>query len=201
MGTEPRCPHPPRVGGDEGVPILRVIAGEFRSRRLISPDGDQTRPTPDRLKESLFSAIQSRLEGAVFLDAYAGSGAVGIEALSRGAKRAIFVEKHPKALEALRANLLALGVTDRATVITGSASKALSHQVADIVFLDPPYDRPAEYALAMEAVSDCGLLLVQHSVRQDVPEVCGELARVRQMRQGDNVISFYESDFMAEDPE
>ena len=69
---------------------MRVIAGEFRSRRLVSPDGGQTRPTPDRLKESLFSAVQDRLEGTVFLDAYAGSGAVGIEALSRGAAKAIF---------------------------------------------------------------------------------------------------------------
>jgi 16S rRNA (guanine(966)-N(2))-methyltransferase RsmD len=171
---------------------MRVIAGEFRSRRLVAPDGDQTRPTPDRLKESLFSALGDRIEDCVFLDCYAGSGAVGIEALSRGAKRAIFIEKHPKALEALRKNLAALGLTDRATVITSSASKALQTQLADIVFLDPPYDRPNEYISALESVSDCQLLLVQHSIRQDLPEVCGEFSRFRQMRQGDNVVSFYE---------
>ncbi len=171
---------------------MRIIAGEFRSRRLIAPEGDQTRPTPDRLREALFSALGDRVEGTVFLDAYAGSGSVGIEALSRGAKRAIFVEKHPKALEALRKNLASLGITDRASVINSAASKALKHQPADIVFVDPPYDREAEYSTAMEAVSDCKLLLVQHSIRLTLPEVCGELSRVRQMRQGDNVVSFYE---------
>ena len=76
-------------------------------------------------------------------------------------------------------------------MISGAVSKVLRQQVADIIFLDPPYDREAEYSLAMEAVGDCRLLLVQHSVRQLLPEVCGELSRVRQMRQGDNVISFY----------
>lgn len=171
---------------------MRVIAGEFKSRRLLAPEGDQTRPTPDRLKESLFSALGDRIEGCTFLDAYAGSGAVGIEALSRGASRAIFVERHPKALDALRKNLAALELTARAVVIAGSVSKALRTQLADIVFLDPPYDRPNEYTTALEAVSDCRLLLVQHSIRQSLPEVCGELSRVRQMRQGDNVVSFYE---------
>ena len=171
---------------------MRVIAGEFRSRRLAAPAGSQTRPTPDRLKESLFSALGDRLLDCVFLDGYAGSGAVGIEALSRGARQALFVEKHPHALEALRANLADLGLTDRASVIAGSVSKALRHHAADIVFLDPPYDRPNEYVLSMEAVADCQLLLVQHSFRQTLPEVSGDLSRVRELRQGDNVISFYE---------
>ncbi|MBY0504858.1 MAG: 16S rRNA (guanine(966)-N(2))-methyltransferase RsmD [Bryobacteraceae bacterium] len=173
---------------------MRVIAGEFRSRQLVAPAGTQTRPTPDRLRESLFSALGDRVEGSVFLDAYAGSGSVGIEALSRGAKRAVFVEKHPQALAALRTNLEKLGIGSRATVINSAAARALRQQVADIVFLDPPYDRPTEYDAALESVGECGLLLVQHSVRQSLPEVCGELARVRQMRQGDNVISFYESE-------
>lgn len=171
---------------------MRVIAGEFRSRQLTAPAGTQTRPTPDRLRESLFSALGHRVDGCTFLDGYAGSGSVGIEALSRGAQRAIFVEKHPQALLALRANLEKLQANDRATVICGSVSKVLRQQVADIVFLDPPYDKEAEYSLSMEAVTDCRLLLVQHSIRLTLPEVCGELARVRQMRQGDNVVSFYE---------
>ncbi len=171
---------------------MRVIAGEFRSRQLNAPAGNQTRPTPDRLRESLFAALGDQVEGCTFLDGYAGSGSVGIEALSRGAQRAIFVEKHPQALIALRANLDKLRVTTRSTVICGAVSKVLRQHAADIVFLDPPYDREAEYSLAMEAVGDCRLLLVQHSARQLLPEVCGELSRVRQMRQGDNVISFYE---------
>lgn len=171
---------------------MRIIAGDFKSRRLVAPEGDQTRPTPDRLREALFSALGHRVVDTVFLDAYAGSGSVGIEALSRGAKRAIFVEKHPKALAALRANLASLGLSDRATVIATAVSRALPTQPADIVFLDPPYDRESEYTLAMEAISDAKLLLVQHSIRLNLPEVCGELCRVREMRQGDNVVSFYE---------
>ena len=171
---------------------MRVISGEFRSRQLTAPAGTQTRPTPDRLRESLFSALGDRVGGCTFFDGYAGCGSVGIEALSRGAKHAIFVEKHPQALVALRANLEKLRVKDRATVICGSVSKVLRQQVAEIVFLDPPYDKEAEYPLSMEAVGECGLLLVQHSVRLTLPDVSGELARVRQMRQGDNVVSFYE---------
>ena len=192
MGAFPHRPQVPQLGGSGGGSFVRIIAGEFKSRRLIAPEGDQTRPTPDRLREALFSALGDRVEDTVFLDAYAGSGSVGIEALSRGAKRAIFVEKHPKALAALRANLAALGLAHRATVITTAVSRALPTQPADIIFLDPPYDRESEYSLAMEAIPECKLLLVQHSIRLTLPEVSGELRRVRQMRQGDNVVSFYE---------
>lgn len=192
MGSFPHRPQVPQLGGSGGGAIVRIIAGEFKSRRLVAPEGDQTRPTPDRLREALFSALGDRVEDTVFLDAYAGSGSVGIEALSRGAKRAIFVEKHPKALVALRANLASLGLVHRATVITTAVSRALPNQPADIIFLDPPYDRESEYSLAMEAIPECKLLLVQHSIRLTLPEVSGELRRVRQMRQGDNVVSFYE---------
>jgi len=171
---------------------MRVIAGEFRSRQLVAPEGNQTRPTPDRLREALFSVLGDRVEGCVFFDGYAGSGSVGIEALSRGAKRAIFVETHPRALVALRANLDKLRLSDRGLVICGTVVKVLPQQAADIVFLDPPYDREAEYPAAMQAVGDCKLLLVQHSVRLVLPEAGGELTRFRQMKQGDNMISFYE---------
>ena len=192
MGSFPHRPQVPQLGGSGGGAIVRIIAGEFKSRRLIAPEGDQTRPTPDRLREALFAALGDRVDDAIFLDAYAGSGSVGIEALSRGARRAIFVEKHPRAILALKANLASLGLTGRAAVVTSAAAKALRQHVADIVFLDPPYDREAEYSVAMEAVSGCRLLLVQHSIRLTLPEVCGELSRIRQMRQGDNVVSFYE---------
>src|SRR5437899_5166760 len=110
---------------------MRVIAGEFRSRRLKTLPGLKLRPTPDRLREALFNVLAPRIEGAVFLDAYAGSGAVGIEALSRGASRAIFVEKHFAAARMIRQNLASLGVEDRATLVQRSAVAALAELDAD----------------------------------------------------------------------
>src|SRR5215204_3935346 len=98
---------------------MRVIAGEFRSRRLKTLPGLETRPTPDRLRESLFNILASRIEGVTFLDAYAGTGAVGIEALSRGAARAIFIERTRAATEIIRENLAALNLTTRAEVLQG----------------------------------------------------------------------------------
>src|SRR5712691_11912347 len=96
---------------------MRVVGGEFRSRRLKTLPGLALRPTPDRLREALFNVLAPRIEGAAFLDAYAGSGAVGIEALSRGAAHAIFVEKHFAAVRMIRENLAALRIEDRATIV------------------------------------------------------------------------------------
>lgn len=173
---------------------MRIIAGEFRSRKLKSPPGQATRPTPDRLRESLFSILMPRLEDAVFLDAYAGTGAVGIEAISRGARLGVFVEKNRAAAEVLKENLHTLKAEDRARVFTGKALDVLKHQQANIVFLDPPYDLSDEYERALDWLGDhpAPLVLVQHSVHQRMKERYGALARVRELRQGDNVISFYE---------
>ena len=135
---------------------MRVIAGEFRSRRLKSIPGDATRPTPDRLRETLFNILAPQIEGAAFLDAYAGTGAVGIEALSRGAARAIFIEQNRAAAAVIRENLKALGIESRAQVLQGKVSALLKKVQADIVFLDPPYQLEREYSkvLALLATSD-----------------------------------------------
>jgi 16S rRNA (guanine(966)-N(2))-methyltransferase RsmD len=172
---------------------MRVIAGEFRSRRLKTVAGTDVRPTPDRLRETLFNVIAADLPGIVFLDAYAGSGSVGIEALSRGADRAIFMEKKRGALEAIEENLRALGLTARARVIAGSVRTFLAAQHADIVFLDPPYDLAAEYTGALEILSQNppGLVIAQHDRRTIIPAEAGPLKRVREIRQGDNVLSLY----------
>src|SRR5262249_33467103 len=119
---------------------MRVIGGEFRSRRLKSIPGAATRPTPDRLRETLFDILAPRIEGATFIDAYAGSGAVGVEALSRGAAHAWFLERNRKALDVIHENLAGLGVESRATVLAGPVSLTIGRLEADIVFLDPPYD-------------------------------------------------------------
>jgi len=172
---------------------MRVIAGEFRSRRLESIPGDATRPTPDRLRETLFNILAPRIEGATFLDAYAGTGAVGIEALSRGARHAFFLEKNRAALEAIRQNLASLKLEARATVVTGPVLLTIARYPADIVFLDPPYELEREYAAALELLSAAPpeLTVVQHSVRLSLPEEKGALRRTRMIRQGENALSFY----------
>jgi len=172
---------------------MRVIAGEFRSRRLLSIPGDATRPTPDRLRETLFDILTPRIEGAIFLDAYAGTGAVGIEALSRGARHAFFLEKNRAALETIRRNLSSLKLEARATVVTGPVLLAIPRYSAGIVFLDPPYDLEHEYAAVLELLSAAPpeLTVVQHSVRFVLPDEKGTLRRIRVVKQGDNALSFY----------
>jgi len=173
---------------------VRVIGGEFRSRLLKSPPGLDVRPTPDQLREALFNVLAPRIEGVIFADVYAGTGAVGIEALSRGAARAIFVEQNRAALAVIRANLRSLELDDRAQVLQGRAAAVLPTIRADIVFLDPPYRMEREYATAMELLSakPRALVIVQHDVRQKLADAYGVLRRTRELRQGDNVLSFYE---------
>ncbi len=173
---------------------MRVIGGEFRSRRLKSLPGLNTRPTPDRLRETLFNVLTPRLAGCVFVDAYAGTGAVGVEALSRGARRAIFIEKNRAAVEVIHENLAALGVQNRAEVFTSKATTVLERVRADIAFLDPPYEMSREYDVAMAALdqSQTPLAIVQHSSRFTPQEQYGHLRRYREIKQGDNCLSFYE---------
>ena len=106
---------------------MRVIAGEFRSRKVATLHGADVRPTPDRLRETLFNILQPEIKGAVFVDAYAGSGAVGIEALSRGAREAVFLESHRDAVEVIRRNLASLGIEGRARVMKGSAVSLIAN--------------------------------------------------------------------------
>jgi 16S rRNA (guanine(966)-N(2))-methyltransferase RsmD len=172
---------------------MRVIAGEFRSRALKSLEGLEVRPTPDRLRQRLFDVIAMEVEGAVFLDAYAGTGAVGIEALSRGAERAIFIEKNKNAVAVIEQNLASLKLASRARVIGGSAKIYLAAQKADIAFVDPPYELEAEYHTALEGLAGNGtkLVIAQHDRRLQLPEAYGRLQRTREIRQGDNMLSFY----------
>lgn len=121
---------------------MRVIAGEARSIPLVCPDGDGTRPTTDRIKETLFNIIQDEIPGAVFVDLFAGSGAVGIEALSRGAAKAYFIDNNKKAIEAIEANLKKTKLMDKAMVLKQDAVTSITYSIreeVDVVFLDPPY--------------------------------------------------------------
>lgn len=127
------------------------------------------------------------------MDAYSGTGAVGIEAISRGAKRAIFLEQSQAAVVVIRANLKSLGIEGRAEVRRGRATSSLGKLGADIVFLDPPYRLDKEYELALDLVGAAPptLVIVQHDVRRTLKETYGSLALDRVMKQGDNVLSFY----------
>jgi 16S rRNA (guanine966-N2)-methyltransferase len=172
---------------------MRVIAGEFRSRRLKTLPGLATRPTPDRLRETLFDILAPQIRDSIFIDAYAGTGAVGIEALSRGARRAIFIEKSRPAVDVIRENLAALSLESRAEVFTSKAPTVLERLRADIAFLDPPYESSDEYETSLLALDRAAtpLVILQHSARFAPPEAYGHLHRYRVIKQGDNSLSLY----------
>jgi len=186
---------------------MRVIAGTYRSRVLKAPPGMATRPSSDRLRETLFNVLAPRIEGASFLDLYAGSGAVGIEALSRGAARVVFVERSPATLHVLRANLESLNLRSAARVHAVSVGAFLRRTTAagpkreqyEILFLDPPYDAADEYGatLALLGGAAAGLLaegaivIAEHRRKERLAERVGTLSRTRLLEQGDAALSFY----------
>jgi 16S rRNA (guanine(966)-N(2))-methyltransferase RsmD len=172
---------------------MRVIAGEFRRRVLKSLPGDDIRPTPDRLREALFNVLAPRIAGVTFLDAYAGTGAVGIEALSRGAGRVVFIEHNREAVMLIRENLTALGILDRADVVQSRVVQALRRFHAQIVFIDPPYPLEGEYGAALNLLAEDPpeLVIAQHATRFKLHDSYRQLKRHRTLRQGDNTLSFF----------
>lgn len=176
---------------------MRVIGGEFRSRRLKALRGRALRPTSERLRETLFDVLGEEVAGKVFVDAYAGTGAIGIEALSRGASRVVFIESGRQAAALLRENVRALGLDSRSRIIERPAAKVLAAISADVVFLDPPYELAREYAAAMErlgaaqGMQPAALVIAEHATRAPLEPSYGTLDRVRVLRQGDSSLSFY----------
>jgi 16S rRNA (guanine966-N2)-methyltransferase len=169
---------------------MRIIAGEWRGRRLNAPRGSDVRPTTDRVRESWFSILGSRIQGASVLDLFCGSGALGLEALSRGAAGAVFVDRSRKALQALERNIRELGAEDRARVVSGDALgfvKGLSPAAFDLALVDPPYDRgfAPRVVEAWCTVPFARELWVEHRSSEDLPE-CGEVDR---RRYGDTMLS------------
>lgn len=173
---------------------MRVIGGEFRRRLLKSPEGMETRPTPDRLRESLFNILAPRIQGCAFVDCYAGCGSVGIEALSRGAAKAVFIERNKANAALIRANLNTLGCLGRAQVIHGGVTTYLGNIAAGIYFLDPPYERAEEYEASFRLLEkrEGALIIAQHASREKLADTYGALERTRIVKQGDNSLSFYE---------
>jgi 16S rRNA (guanine966-N2)-methyltransferase len=178
---------------------MRVIAGKFRSRRLKTIPGLTVRPTPDRLRESLFNILAPEIEGTVFLDAYAGTGAVAIEALSRGARHVILFERNPAALAIIQENLTSLHIGPEATVCRGNALTLLTKHSADIAFIDPPYAHLRDYQGALEGLSQtgCSLVIAQHDSHTVLPDTVLNWKRSRHVRQGSNALSFYRREHVA----
>jgi len=173
---------------------MRVIAGRFRSRKLKPVPGYNVRPTPDRLREALFNVLAARIEGTVFVDAYAGTGAVGIEALSRGAKHVILIERRSDALAMIRDNVRSLGLERETTIVRGTAAVQLPNHQCDMAFIDPPYEEVKEYSSSLLALSQtgCTLAIAQHSSKLTLEDTYGRLRKTRVLKQGDNSLSFYE---------
>jgi 16S rRNA (guanine(966)-N(2))-methyltransferase RsmD len=183
---------------------MRIIAGTFRSRPLQAPAGLATRPSSDRLRETLFNVLAPRIEGAHFLDLYAGSGAVGLEALSRGAEHVVFVEHAPAALKVLQANLARLRLMAGFSIQSGSVGAYLrlalpESKQFDLVFLDPPYDETKEYATTLGLLGSAAanllavgaVVIAEHRRKERLEDCYGLLARTRLLEQGDAALSFY----------
>ena len=181
--------------------MLRIISGEHRGRLLKTVNGSGTRPTTDRVKESLFNILQARLPGSSILDLFSGTGNLGLEAMSRGGKSAVFVEKNPAALAVLRENCRALDYMDAVEIIPFDVGKSIpllsrKGKVFDIVFMDPPYDHDweAPTITALDTghlVKDGGILVIEHLLSDEQQERIGGFVRYDLRKYGNTAISLY----------
>jgi 16S rRNA (guanine(966)-N(2))-methyltransferase RsmD len=185
---------------------MRVIAGKYRGRPLRSLRGTDIRPTSDRLRETLFNVLTAgnpeALEGTVWLDLFAGTGAVGIEALSRGAKQVYFVETSAPAAKLIEENLQSLGIAEGYKILRDDLAGVIwrlqrEHFAADVVFLDPPYRLRQAYEMTLTALADSSLVwamsvvIAEHEKKFDPGDEFGSLRRIRKLTQGNTVLSFY----------
>ncbi len=185
---------------------MRVIAGTYRSRILKSLKGLALRPTSDRLRETLFNVLGADVSGSRFVDLFAGTGAIGIEALSRGAREVVFIENHPPAAALIRRNLESLEIHCGATILAADAVRVLELLASknkgatsgfDFIFLDPPYAAAKDYSRVLEFLGSAdllpprGMVIAEHGSKIALPEETGGLQRVRVLKQGDAALSFY----------
>ncbi|MEE3427387.1 MAG: 16S rRNA (guanine(966)-N(2))-methyltransferase RsmD [Ruminococcus sp.] len=175
---------------------MRVITGEARGRKLITLEGEDVRPTTDKVKEAVFSAIQFDIQGRKFLDLFAGSGQLGIEALSRGAESAVFVDSSRKAVDIIRKNLANTGFYDRAEVLhtDGLSYLSMTGEQFDIVYLDPPYSTGVLQEVlpkVVEKVKKTGIIIVENPEKEEIFEKYGEFMLDRQKHYGKIKITMY----------
>lgn len=178
---------------------MRVSGGIGRGRRLKVPAGSGVRPTSDKVKQALFNILGEKVAGAAFLDLYAGAGGVGIEALSRGADRVVFVDVSRDSLNVIKHNIEQTGFGERAEVVAAKAEAFLKKPAGpfDIVFLDPPY--AGELQPLLDRISEVGILkpdgivIAEHFKKQPSPERAGGIALFREAKYGDTVLAFYKT--------
>jgi 16S rRNA (guanine(966)-N(2))-methyltransferase RsmD len=182
---------------------MRIIAGTFRSRQLKSLKGLRLRPTSDMLRETLFNVLGPHVENSRFLDLFAGTGAIGIEAVSRGAAFVAFVESHSKTVQLIRENLAALEITEGVRVIPAHAISAITElekesiAAFDFIFLDPPYANESEYKETLHTLDIASLvhpstmLIAEHRQTLKLPATLTRFERARILRQGDAALTFY----------
>ena len=179
---------------------MRIVAGEFRGRRLKDPKGRDIRPTADRIREALFSILGAGVQGARVLDLYAGTGALGLEALSRRAASAVFVDSSTSAVRLIRENVDACGASSRARIIGGEAVKivrrlAVEGETFDLVFMDPPYRKgidPGLLTVLAEITEENARAVVEHAHEGPTPLAVAPWREVLQRRYGGTIISIFE---------
>ena len=186
---------------------MRIVAGKYRSRILKSLKGNALRPTSDRLRETLFNVLGPNVAASRFLDVFAGTGAVGIEAISRGAGEVVFIENHAPAATLIRRNLASLEIQNGAQILLFDALRGLEKIAArhkptdapfDFVFVDPPYaekdqyDRVLGFLGAASFLSEGSLVIAEHRRSHELPQRIGRLMQTRILRQGDAALSFFE---------
>jgi len=186
---------------------MRITGGSGRGTKLRVPAGDRVRPTSDKVKQALFNILGEQVSGAVFLDLYAGTGGIGIEALSRGASRAVLVDDSRKSLHVIRKNVEQTGFSHAAQII---ASKAESYvrkaaERFNIVFVDPPYTQELKPLLELIAGSELlepdAVVVAEHFKKQPSPETAGRLSLYREAPYGDTVLAFYKAGASGQEPE
>lgn len=175
---------------------MRVITGEARGRKLVTLEGDDVRPTTDRVKESMFSIIQFDLEGANVLDLFAGSGQLGIEALSRGAKHCTFVDSANRSVEVVKQNLKTVGFEKRASVFCGESKMyiSLSRDKFDVALLDPPYNKNIiddVLPSVAEKMTDYGVIVCESASDEVLPESAGKFSIHREYKYGKIKLTVY----------
>ena len=175
---------------------MRVITGEARGRKLVTLEGEDVRPTTDRVKEGMFNIIQFDLEGANVIDLFAGSGQLGIEALSRGAKHCTFVDSANRSVEVVKQNLKSVGFEKRASVFCGDSKMyiGLSKDKFDIALLDPPYNKniiDAVLPSVAEKMTDYGVIICESALDEILPETAGEFSIHREYRYGKIKLTVY----------